>query len=62
VSEEVNFGAEGIDDRSDILEFALVRFTVTWIDIFQIEDGKLAEAWLEIDTADFGRQLQVRSE
>src|SRR3990170_7989534 len=29
------------------------RFTVTWIDIFRIEGGKLREAWLEIDTADF---------
>ena len=38
------------------------RFTVTWIDIFRIEDGKLREAWLEIDTADFRRQLQARSE
>jgi len=34
---------------------------VTWIDIFRIEDGKLQEAWLEIDTADFRRQLQAQT-
>jgi predicted ester cyclase len=33
------------------------RFEVTWIDIFRVADGKLAEAWLEIDSADFRRQL-----
>jgi steroid delta-isomerase-like uncharacterized protein len=32
-------------------------FKVTWIDIFRVENGKLAEAWLEIDTEDFRRQL-----
>lgn len=32
-------------------------FTVTWIDIFRIEDGMLKEAWLEIDSADFRSQL-----
>jgi steroid delta-isomerase-like uncharacterized protein len=33
------------------------RFHVTWIDIFRVEDGKLAEAWLEIDVGAFRRQL-----
>jgi steroid delta-isomerase-like uncharacterized protein len=33
------------------------RFAITWIDIFRIEDGKLAEAWLELDVAEFQRQL-----
>lgn len=34
------------------------RFEITWIDIFRVEDGKLCEAWLEIDVARFRRQLQ----
>jgi predicted ester cyclase len=33
------------------------RFEITWIDIFRIENGKLIEAWLEVDTTDFRRQL-----
>ena len=33
------------------------RFEITWIDIFRIEDGKLAEAWLELDFGDFRQQL-----
>jgi steroid delta-isomerase-like uncharacterized protein len=33
------------------------RFTITWIDIFRIQDGKLAEAWLETNVASFRRQL-----
>jgi len=33
------------------------HFYITWIDIFRIENGKLAEAWLEIDTQDFRKQL-----
>lgn len=33
------------------------RFQITWIDIFRLENGKLAEAWLEIDAADFMKQL-----
>ena len=37
------------------------RFTVTWIDIFRIHYGQLQEDWLEIDTADFCRQLQAPS-
>lgn len=32
-------------------------FTITWIDIFRIEEGLLKEAWLEIDSEDFRRQL-----
>jgi predicted ester cyclase len=32
-------------------------FEITWIDIFRVEDGLLREAWLEIDTAAFRRQL-----
>ncbi len=32
-------------------------FTITWIDIFRVEKGKLAEAWLEMDVGDFRRQL-----
>jgi steroid delta-isomerase-like uncharacterized protein len=33
------------------------RFTITWIDIFRIEDGKLAEAWLETNVESFKKQL-----
>jgi steroid delta-isomerase-like uncharacterized protein len=33
------------------------RFTLTWIDIFRIEDGKLVEAWLETNVESFKRQL-----
>ena len=32
-------------------------FEITWIDFFRIEDGRLAEAWLELDVGDFRRQL-----
>ena len=32
-------------------------FEISWIDIFRVEDGMLREAWLEIDTASFRRQL-----
>lgn len=32
-------------------------FVITWIDIFRIENGKLAEAWLEINIESFKRQL-----
>jgi predicted ester cyclase len=40
------------------LEASGNRFEVTWIDIFRVEDGKLAEAWLEIDGTDLRRQLE----
>ena len=33
------------------------RFEITWIDIFRVRDGKLREAWLEINVAEFRRQL-----
>jgi predicted ester cyclase len=33
------------------------KFTITWIDIFRIENGKLVEAWLEIDVERFRKQL-----
>lgn len=33
------------------------QFVITWIDIFRIENGKLAEAWLEINIESFKRQL-----
>ena len=29
----------------------------TWIEIFRVDDGKLAEGWLEMDTAGFLDQL-----
>jgi len=29
------------------------RFEITWIDIFRVRDGKLREAWLEINVATF---------
>ncbi len=32
-------------------------FTITWIDIFRIENGKLVEAWLEIDTDKFRQEI-----
>jgi predicted ester cyclase len=32
-------------------------FFITWIDIFRIENGKLAEAWLEIDMENFRKLL-----
>jgi predicted ester cyclase len=31
--------------------------TASWIEIFRMQDGKLAEGWLEMDTADFFGQL-----
>lgn len=34
------------------------RIDITWIDIFRIENGKLMEAWLEIDAGEFRRQLR----
>ena len=34
------------------------KFNVTWIDIFRVADGKLQEAWLEIDIEDFRKQLR----
>ena len=33
------------------------KFRINWIDIFRIENGKLKEAWLEIDSKDFHDQL-----
>jgi predicted ester cyclase len=33
------------------------HFHITWIDIFRVENGKLAEAWLEIDVGAFRRQF-----
>ena len=33
------------------------QFTITWIDIFRVEQGKLVEAWLEINIESFKRQL-----
>jgi steroid delta-isomerase-like uncharacterized protein len=33
-------------------------FDITWIDIFRVENGKLAEAWLEIDMENFRKQLK----
>ena len=32
-------------------------FEITWIDIFRIEGGMLAEAWLEMDVGEFRTQL-----
>ena len=32
-------------------------FEITWIDIFRVADGKLREAWLEIDTNALRAQL-----
>ena len=31
--------------------------SATWIEIFRMRDGKLAEGWLEMDTAGYLRQL-----
>jgi predicted ester cyclase len=33
------------------------EITMSWIEIFRMRDGKLAEGWLEMDTADFFDQL-----
>ena len=33
------------------------ELTMSWIEIFRMRDGKLAEGWLEMDTADFFRRL-----
>jgi steroid delta-isomerase-like uncharacterized protein len=33
------------------------RFKITWIDIFRVNEGKLAEAWLETNVESFKRQL-----
>jgi len=32
--------------------------TMTWIEIFRMQDGRAAEGWVEMDTADFFRQLE----
>ena len=32
-------------------------FEITWIDVFRVQDGKLREAWLEINLASFRKQL-----
>ena len=32
-------------------------FEVSWIDVFRVEDGKVREAWLEIDTGHLRSQL-----
>jgi len=33
------------------------RFTITWIDIFRVQNGKLVEAWLETNVESFKKQL-----
>lgn len=33
------------------------RLEITWIDNFRLENGKVAKAWLEIDSTDFRNQL-----
>jgi len=33
------------------------KFKVTWINIFRVEEDKLAEAWVEVDVEDWRRQL-----
>jgi predicted ester cyclase len=33
------------------------EMTMSWIEIFRMRDGKLAEGWLEMDTAAFFAQL-----
>ena len=33
------------------------RFTITWIDIFRIQDGRLVEAWLETNVESFKKRL-----
>ena len=33
------------------------EITMSWIEIFRMRDGKLAEGWLEMDTAGFFGQL-----
>ena len=45
--------------RAEFMGFAPTgkRFTVTWIDIFRIEQGKLVEAWLEMNVESFKKQL-----
>ncbi len=34
-------------------------FSITWIYIFRIENGKIAESWLELDADVFWRQLRT---
>ena len=34
-----------------------LRFSITWIDIFRIHNGKLVEAWLEMNVESFRKQL-----
>ncbi len=36
------------------------KFNVTWIDVFRVSNGKLQEAWLEVDVEDFRHQLSGR--
>ncbi len=52
----------GRDDGTHVGEFLGFaptgrRFTFTWIDIFRLENGKLAEAWLETNVESLKRQL-----
>lgn len=38
------------------------ELTMSWIEIFRVNDGKLAEGWLETDTAGFLSQLTTDAE
>jgi predicted ester cyclase len=52
-------GKDTLTHKGDFLGYAPTgkTFSITWIDIFRIENGKLAEAWLEIDMENFRKLL-----
>jgi len=56
----------GIDHGTHLGEFLGYPPTgkpiaITWIDIFRVENGKLAEAWLEVDMENFRKRLSGES-
>jgi predicted ester cyclase len=57
-------GTDRFTHRGEFMGYAPTgrKITVTWIDIFRIENGKAVEAWLETDTKRFIDQLKGRVE
>ena len=52
-------GKDTLTHKGEFLGYAPTgkTFSITWIDIFRIENGRLAEAWLEIDMENFRKLL-----
>ena len=62
IAEDDRVAVRGHDEGTHMGEFMGLaptgkRFTITWIDIFRIQDGKLVEAWLEANVESFKKQL-----